>query len=81
MTEIAAPPMLAVAGRVSGFDEQVIAPIESSVGESVDYAAIGLATLRNVRFSRYLAGALVVVGILALLSVLAATGHLWVHLV
>jgi hypothetical protein len=50
------------------------------VGESVDEAATLLATVRNARFSRALAGGLVVVGILALLSVLAATGHLWVHL-
>ncbi|MFZ0129472.1 MAG: proton-conducting transporter membrane subunit [Candidatus Dormiibacterota bacterium] len=81
LTEIAAPPLLAVAGRVSDFDEQVIAPVEASVGESVDYAALGLGAIRSIRFSRYLAGAVVVVGILALLSVLAATGHLWVRLV
>jgi len=59
----------------------VTAPIETSVGESVDFAATGLALLRNARFARYLAGGLVLIAILALLSVLAATGHLWVHLV
>ena len=79
-TELAAQPMLAIAGRVSDFDEQVTAPIETSAGASVDDAAALLDVLRNVRFSRFLAGALVVVGVLALLSVLAATGHLWVHL-
>jgi NaMN:DMB phosphoribosyltransferase len=50
------------------------------VGESVDEAAALLGAFRNARFARYLAGGLVVVAILALLSVLAATGHLWVHL-
>jgi NADH:ubiquinone oxidoreductase subunit 5 (subunit L)/multisubunit Na+/H+ antiporter MnhA subunit len=80
-TELATQPVMTVAGRVSDFDEQVIAPIETSVGESVDYAATGLGAFRNVRFSRYLAAAVVIVGVLALLSVLAATGHLWVHLV
>ena len=71
---------MAIAGRVSDFDEQVTAPIAASVGESVDEAAALLATIRNARFSRAIAGSLVVIGILALLSVLAATGHLWVHL-
>jgi hypothetical protein len=71
--------MLAIAGRVSSFDEQVTAPIAASVGESVDEAAGVLGAYRNARFARYLAGSVVVVAILALLSVLAATGHLWVH--
>jgi NADH:ubiquinone oxidoreductase subunit 5 (subunit L)/multisubunit Na+/H+ antiporter MnhA subunit len=79
-TELAAQPLVAIAGRVSDFDEQVTAPIAASVGESVDEAAGLLATIRNARFSRAIAGSLVVIGILALLSVLAATGHLWVHL-
>jgi NADH-quinone oxidoreductase subunit L len=79
-TELAAQPLMAIAGRVSDFDEQVTAPVAASVGESVDEAATLLATVRNARFSRALAGGLVVIGILALLSVLAATGHLWVHL-
>jgi hypothetical protein len=79
LTELAAEPMLAIAGRVSSFDEQVTAPIAASVGESVDEAAGVLAAYRNARFARYLAGSVVVVAILALLSVLAATGHLWVH--
>src|ERR1022692_1080245 len=81
LTELAAQPLLAIAGRVSSFDDEVTAPIETSVGESVDYAATGLALLRNARFARYLAGGFVLIAILALLSVLAATGHLWVHLV
>ncbi len=79
-TELAAQPLLAIAGRVSDFDEQVTDPVAASVGDSVDEAAALLATIRNARFSRALAGGLVVIGILALLSVLAATGHLWVHL-
>ena len=79
-TELAAQPLLMISGRVSAFDEQVTAPIAASVGESVDEAAGVLALFRNARFARYLAGSLVVVAILALLSVLAATGHLWVHL-
>lgn|GEM_PF-1568667 len=79
-TELAVQPLLIVSSRVSAFDEQVTAPIAASVGESVDEAAGVLAIFRNARFARYLAGSLVVVAILALLSVLAATGHLWVHL-
>jgi spore maturation protein SpmB len=79
LTDLAAQPLLAIAGRVAGFDAQVTAPIAASVGESVDEAAAVLGAFRNARFARYLAGSLVVVAILALLSVLAATGHLWVH--
>ena len=78
-TELSAQPIMAIAERVSDFDEQVTAPIVASVGESVDEAASLLGALRNARFARYLAGSFVVVAILALLSVLAATGHLWVH--
>ena len=81
LTELTAQPLLAIAGRVAAFDDEVTTPIETSVGESVDYAAAGLALVRNARFTRYLAGSLVVIAILALLSVLAATGHLWVHLI
>ena len=79
LTDAATPPLLAVASRVASFDDQVTAPIEVSVGESVDLAATGLGTFRNARLARYLAGGIVVIAVLALLSVLAATGHLWVH--
>jgi NADH:ubiquinone oxidoreductase subunit 5 (subunit L)/multisubunit Na+/H+ antiporter MnhA subunit len=79
LTRFAAQPLLAVASRVSSFDEQVTAPLAASVGESVDLAATGLGAFRNARLSRYLAGGLIVIAVLALLSVLAATGHLWVH--
>jgi NADH-quinone oxidoreductase subunit L len=79
LTDLASQPILAIAGRVSSFDEQVAAPIAASVGESVDDAATLVGLVRNARFARYLAGGIVVVAILALLSVLAATGHLWVH--
>lgn len=79
LTDSAMPPLLAVASRVASFDDQVTAPIEVSVGESVDLAATGLGVLRNARLARYLAGGIVVIAVLTLLSVLAATGHLWVH--
>ncbi len=79
LTDLASQPILELAGRVSSFDEQVTAPIAASVGESVDDAATLVGLVRNARFARYLAGGIVVVAILALLSVLAATGHLWVH--
>ncbi len=79
LTDLAAQPLLAVASRVSDFDEQITAPIAASVGESVDLAATGVGAFRNTRLTRYLAGGLVVIAILALLSILAATGHFWVH--
>jgi NADH-quinone oxidoreductase subunit L len=79
-TELATQPLLAVATRVAAFDDQVIAPITASAGESVDEAAAVVARFRNVRFARYLAASLVVAAILALLTVLAATGNLWVRI-
>ena len=79
LTQAAAAPLLAVSGRVSDFDAQITAPLAVSMGESVDLAATGLGSFRNARLGRYLAGALVVIAVLVLLSVLAATGNLWVH--
>ena len=59
---------------------QVTAPIAASVGESVDLAAAA-ARLVPQRPARTLSrGRLVVIAVLVLLSVLAATGHLWVHI-
>ncbi len=79
LTNAAMPPLLVVASRVAGFDDQVTAPIAVSVGESADLAATGLGAFRNARLARYLAGGIVVIAVLTLLSVLAVTGHLWVH--
>jgi NADH:ubiquinone oxidoreductase subunit 5 (subunit L)/multisubunit Na+/H+ antiporter MnhA subunit len=79
VTQAAAAPLLAVSGGVSDFDAQVTAPLSVSVGESVDLAATGLGSFRNARLGRYLAAAVVVIAVLVLLSVLAATGNLWVH--
>jgi NADH:ubiquinone oxidoreductase subunit 5 (subunit L)/multisubunit Na+/H+ antiporter MnhA subunit len=79
LTDAAMLPLLAVASAVASFDDQVTAPIGVSVGESVDLAATGLGVFRNARLARYLAGGIVIIALLALLSVLAATGHLWVH--
>ncbi|MBV8529581.1 MAG: hypothetical protein JOZ75_14815, partial [Candidatus Dormibacteraeota bacterium] len=38
-----------------------------------------LTRLRSAKTSLYLAGGLTAAGVLALLSILAATGHLWIH--
>jgi NADH-quinone oxidoreductase subunit L len=80
LAQTATQPLLVVASRISSFDQEVTAPLALSVGESVELAATGLGAFRDARLSRYLAGGLLVIAILALLSVLAATGHLWVHL-
>jgi NADH-quinone oxidoreductase subunit L len=79
LTQTATQPLLVVASRMSSFDEEVTAPLAVSTGESVELAASGVGAFRNARLSRYLAGGLLAIAILALLSVLAATGHLWVH--
>jgi hypothetical protein len=80
LAQTATQPLLVVASRISSFDQEVTAPLALSVGESVELAGTGLGAFRDARLSRYLAGGLLVIAILALLSVLAATGHLWVHL-
>jgi len=79
VTQSAMQPLLVVASRVSSFDDQVTASLAASVGESADLAAGRVATLEKTRSARYLAGGLIVIAVLTLLSVLAATGHLWVH--
>jgi NADH:ubiquinone oxidoreductase subunit 5 (subunit L)/multisubunit Na+/H+ antiporter MnhA subunit len=80
LTQSAVQPLLVVAARVSSFDEEVTASLAASVGESVDLAAGTLARLEKTRPTRYLAGGLIVIAVVTLLSVLAATGHLWVHI-
>jgi len=79
LTQTATQPLLVVAERMSSFDNEVTAPLAVSMGESVELAASGVGAFRHARLSRYLAGGLLAIAILALLSVLAATGHLWVH--
>ena len=80
LTQSAMQPLLVVAARVSSFDEEVTATLAASVGESVDLAAGGLGRLEKTLPTRYLAGGLIVIAVVTLLSVLAATGHLWVHI-
>jgi NADH-quinone oxidoreductase subunit L len=79
VTQSAMQPLLLVAARVTSFDQEVTASLAASVGDSADLAARSLGRLERTRPTRYLAGGLIVIAVLALLSVLAATGHLWVH--
>lgn len=72
-------PFLAAAGFVRRFDDGVTEALADLAGE-VAAAASGLGVrLRDARTPLYVAGGLAVAAILALLSVLAATGHLWMQ--
>jgi hypothetical protein len=72
-------PAVRAGALVTAFDQRVVDSVTESLAEAPVLAAASLTRLRPQRPSLYLAGGLVVAGILALLSVLAATGHFWVH--
>ena len=72
-------PVVRAGELVASFDQRVVDSVTESLAEAPVVATVAVTRLRPQRPSLYLAGGLVVVGILALLSVLAATGHFWVH--
>ena len=72
-------PFVAAGAFVSRFDESVTESLADLAGQGSAQASALLSRLRSARSSLYLAGGLAVVGVLALLSILAATGHFWIH--
>ncbi len=72
-------PFIAAGAFVSRFDESVTESLADLAGEGSAQASALLSRLRAARSSLYLAGGLAVAGVLALLSILAATGHFWIH--
>lgn len=69
-------PVVAAGRLVGRFDDTVIDNLVESVGEGVTLAAEGASRMRRLRSSMYLASAAALVGLLVVLSLLAATGHL-----
>ena len=60
---------------LDSFDEQVLDPISTGMGESVGALSQGLTRLRSTRFGVSMVAALAVIAVLLAASVLAATGH------
>ena len=72
-------PVLVAASFVSRLDDTLLESIGSTVTQSAEAAAALASRARAARSSLYLAGGFAIVSVLALLSVLAATGHFWIH--
>jgi NADH-quinone oxidoreductase subunit L len=72
-------PFVAAGEFIARFDDSITETLSDLVAQGSLLGADLVARLRSARTPLYLAGGLTIVGILALLSVLAATGHLWVH--
>lgn len=72
-------PFLAAGEFVSRFDENVTEALADLATQGSAQGSALLSRLRSAKTSLYLAGGLTVAGVLALLSILAATGHLWIH--
>jgi NADH:ubiquinone oxidoreductase subunit 5 (subunit L)/multisubunit Na+/H+ antiporter MnhA subunit len=60
---------------LDSFEEQVLEPISTAMGESVGALSQGLGRLRSARIGASMAAALAVIAVLLAASVLAATGH------
>ena len=74
-------PVTAIAQRMERFDVTVVDALTDASAGGIDLAATRVSRLRTARVNLYLAGALTVVAVLALLATLAATGHFWIHTV
>jgi NADH-quinone oxidoreductase subunit L len=72
-------PFMMAAAFVRRFDDGITDTLADLAGDVPARAAALLAGVRRVPSSVYLAGGLTVAFVLALLSVLAATGHFWIH--
>ena len=72
-------PFLAAGEFVSRFDANVTEALADLATQGSAQGAALLSRMRSAKTSLYLAGGLTVAGVLALLSILAATGHFWIH--
>jgi hypothetical protein len=72
-------PFLAAGRLAAAFDETVLDGVTDAAGASTGRIAAAAARVRTVNQSLYLAGGVVVIVVITLISVLAATGHFWVH--
>ncbi|MGH7722808.1 MAG: proton-conducting transporter membrane subunit [Candidatus Dormibacteria bacterium] len=70
------PQQVVTAGEaLERFEQQVLEPISTGMGESVDAVSRGLSRLRGGRIGVSMAAALALIAVLLAASVLAATGH------
>lgn len=72
-------PFMAAGAFVSRFDEQITETLSDLAAQGSDAGSALVSRLRSARSPIYLAGGLTVVALIALLSILAATGHLGVN--
>ena len=72
-------PFIAAGAFVSYFDQSVTESLSDLAAQVSEQASALVNRLRSARTSLYLAGGLTVAGVLGLLSILAATGHFWIH--
>lgn len=72
-------PFLAAGEYVARFDDSITETLSDLVAQGSLLGSDVVSRLRSARTTLYLAGGLTVAGVIALLSILAATGHLWVH--
>lgn len=72
-------PFVAAGEFVSRFDENVTEALADLATQGSAQGSALLNRLRSAKTSLYLAGGLTLAGVLALLSILAATGHFWIH--
>jgi hypothetical protein len=74
-------PLLLAAQAMDRFDATVPAALTDAAAAGTMLAASSMSRLRAVRINVYIAGSVLVAGVLTLLALLAATGHFWVHTV
>jgi hypothetical protein len=72
-------PFIAAGGFVSRFDDSITETLADLVAQGSLQASDLVGRLRSSRTQVYLAGGVTVAALLALLSILAATGHFWIH--
>lgn len=72
-------PFVAAGGFVSRFDDSITETFADLVAQGSLQASGLVGRLRSSRTQLYLAGGVTVAAVLALLSILAATGHFWIH--
>jgi len=73
---LAGRPFVAAGAMVSRFDDTVGETLAEAVGEGATFAAERAERVRRMRSNLYIAGAAAFAGILIVVSLLAATGHL-----
>ena len=77
----AAHPVLVAAQSVERIDARVAPALADSAAAGTMLAAASLSRLRMVKLNVHLSLGIAVAGVLALLALLAATGHFWIHTV